>query len=118
MSLASIKRRVKVGTRLRMTRHDWFPQGSMTVHGNLGTTQLRGANLLNVVRPVVVVHTNEVGLKTEKQIGDELTSSVSYLTWPKASCIRETTNGFQIDLQGTGNFAQVMEYEFVEPGLR
>lgn len=105
MSLASIKRSIKVGTLLKMVRHDWFPNGIMTVHGNLGTSQLKG-NTLGVVRPVVLVQATQIALETPG-------SGKSFLTWPKANCLRETANGFEIDLDGTGKFEHIMGYEFV-----
>ena len=108
MSLASLKRRIVLGTLLKMTRHDWFPNGEMTVHGNLGTTKIKG-NLVGTTRPVVQVQATQIGPTTTKQDG---TVSTSYLQWPKASCIRETANGFDIDLNHDGNFTAVMSYEF------
>ena len=108
MSLAALKRRIVVGTLLKMTRHDWFPNGAMIVHSNLGASQLKGG-LVGVTRPVVQVQAGQIGLTTTKQDG---TVSTSYLQWPKATCIRETANGFDIDLNHNGNFTAVMSYEF------
>jgi len=104
MSLAALKRKIKVGTYLKMTRHDWFPNSSMTVQGNLGTTQLKGA-LVGTVRPVVYAKTTGIGLKTG--------NNVSCMDWPPANSVRETQNGFEIDLNRTGEFKEVMAYEFV-----
>jgi hypothetical protein len=111
MSLASLKRSIAVGTLLKMTRHDWFPNGEMTVHGNLGTSKLKGC-LVGTVRPVVLVQSGQIGLTTTKEDG---TITTSYLQWPKASCIRETLYGFEIDLNHDGKFDAVMAYEFVVP---
>jgi hypothetical protein len=108
MTLASLKRRITVGTLLKMTRHDWFPNGAMIVYGNTGASQLKGG-LVGVTRPVVQVQAGQIGLTTTKADG---TTSTSYLQWPKASCIRETANGFEIDLNHNGNFTAVMAYEF------
>lgn len=102
MSLASLKRSIKVGTVLKMVRHDWFPEGNMVVHGNLGSSQIKG-KLLGVERPVVLVQSSQIAL----QLGE----SKSFLTWPKANCIRETPKGFEIDLDGTGKFEHIMGYE-------
>jgi hypothetical protein len=110
LSLASLKRRIVVGTLLKLTRHDWFPNGSMTVNGNLGTTQLKGRVPLGTVRPVVEVQAGQIGIRTGTSEADYRTS---YLQWPKASCLRETENGFDIDLNHNGRFEAVMSYEIV-----
>lgn len=107
MSLASIKRNIKVGTLLKLVRHDWFPNCTMTVHGNTGTTQLKGRIAIGQVRPVVLIQASQIALETPG-------SGASYLTWPKANCIRKTPNGFEIDLEMDGQFSKVMGYEFVQ----
>lgn len=105
MSLASLKRSIRVGTLLKLVRHDWL---NLTVRGNTGTSTLTGPLYAGLVRPVVLVQSNQIALETPGS-----TSGRSYITWPKADRVRETDKGFQIDLDGTGKFEQVMEYEFV-----
>src|ERR1700678_2880719 len=108
MTLASLKGGITVGTLLKMTRHDWFPNGAMIVYGTLGASQLK-CGLVGATRPVVQVQAGQIGPTTTKADG---TTSTSYLQWPKASCIRETANGFEIDFNHNGNFTAVMAYEF------
>ena len=96
MSLASIKRSIKVGTLLKLVRHDWFPNG-------------KGSLAIGQVRPIVLIQASQITLETPGS-----NSGKSYLTWPKANCIRETPNGFEIDLLDTGQFSKVIGYEFVQ----
>jgi hypothetical protein len=102
MSLASIKRRVKVGSRLQVVRHDW---PALRLHGQTDEEYTAKRAAFFAVREVVSVRGGEIGLRT----GEDRTS---YLTWPKAGSIRETPKGFQVDLNGAGDFAAVMEYEY------
>ena len=105
MSLAAIKRKIRVGTKLKLVRHDWFAKGGLVVRGNLGTTVLKPKIEVGCVRPVTVVHATEIALTGE--------AGTSWLQWPKAYCVRDTPNGFEIDLRCDGTFAEVMGYEFV-----
>jgi hypothetical protein len=122
-SLAELKRSIHNGSLLKMVRHDWFKGGAMTVHGNTGTSQLKG-NLLGVVRPVTLVQANQIALEKPIAIGKgcwQGDGKKSYLTWPKASNVRfterndngVTVQGFEIDLNGDGKFSDIMAYEDV-----
>jgi hypothetical protein len=110
-TLAELKRTIKVGTKLKLVRHDWFAKGGIVVHGNLGTTRLKPKYNVGCVRRVAVVHTTEIGIETFNPQGG---SEYSWLQWPKAAHVRFTDNGFEIDLNGDGQFDQVMGYEFTE----
>ena len=101
MSLASIKRRVHVGSKLQVVRHDW---PALRLNGETAEQYAAKRARFFAVREVVSIRGGDVGFKT----GDR----VSYLTWPKAGSIRETPNGFQVDLNDNGDFASIMEYEY------
>ena len=101
MSLAAIKRRVVPGAKLQVVRHDW---PALRLHGETDEQYQAKRDSFFAVREVYSATSYEVGFKTGEK--------VSYLTWPKANAIRETANGFQVDLRGTGDFAEVMEYEY------
>lgn len=106
MSLANIKRNIKVGTLLKLVRHDWLRP--IVVNGNLGQTTIQPKITLDMVRPVRSVLSKGITLTTG--------SDYSILPWPKATSIRETANGFEIDLNQDGKFEAVMGYEFVKEG--
>ena len=101
MSLASIKRKLKVGTLLKLVRHDFLKP--FVVHGNLGQTVIQPKIFVGQVRPIALIQAKQIALKTDDHL--------SYLEWPKANCIRETPNGFEIDLDDTGKFEHIMAYE-------
>lgn len=101
MSLAAIKRRIQVGTKLQVVRHDW---PSLRLHGETDEQYNAKRDAFFAVREVVVVKAGEIGFRTGERI--------SWLSWPKADSIRETANGFQVDLQGSGEFKELMEYEW------
>jgi hypothetical protein len=108
MSLAAIKRRITVGTKLKLVRHDGLCP--IVVRGNLGNTVLPPKIHIGMVRDVCTVHSHEFALLTP--IGDRFEQS--YVTWPKASRVRATQFGFEIDLNDDGQFTKAMGYEFVE----
>lgn len=110
MSLAETKRRIVIGTQLKLVRHDWFTGGGMTVHGNLGTTVLKGRIEVGCIRTVSRVQTAQFALATPQPDGSV---KDSWVQWPKASSFRVTANGFEIDLKHTGTFEEAMGYEFV-----
>lgn len=101
MSLASIKRRITVGSKLQVIRHDW---PMLRLNGESAEQYAAKHAAFFAVREVAIVQTGAVGFKTGER--------VSWLSWPKASSIRETPTGFQVDLNDTGNFDEVMEYEW------
>ena len=101
MSLAAIKRKITVGTKLQVTRHDW---PALRLHGESDEHYDAKRAAFFAVREVVLVKAGEIGFQTGE--------CVSYLSWPKLNAIRETANGFQVDLRGTGEFNEIMEYEF------
>lgn len=101
MSLAAIKRRVQVGSKLQIVRHDW---PMLRLHGETDEQYKAKQDKFFAVREVVAVKGSEVGFQTGER--------VSWLSWPKADSIRETSNGFQVDLNGNGLFASIMEYEY------
>lgn len=105
MSLAAIKRRIQVGTMLQVVRHDW---PTLRVNGESDAVHEAKRAAFFAVRIVTVVKAGEIGLKT----GNGDLSRTSWLSWPKASCVRETANGFQVDLRGDGQFTELMEYEW------
>ena len=86
MSLASIKRNLKAGAKVVMVRHDWYPAGK----------------LMGVERAVIRVQSNGVQFE-----------GGSWLYFKAAKEYRDTTNGFQVCLDGSGTFDKVMEYQFV-----
>lgn len=113
-SLAELKRSIKVGTHLKLVRHDWL---ETKVVGNLGTSVLKSRSLwVGLVRPVVLVQSNQIALETAGT-----TYGKSFMNWPKASNIRFTERrlngnlieGFEIDLKADGKFSAVMAYEDV-----
>lgn len=116
MSLAHIKRSIKVGTLLKLVRHDWL---RTIVRGNTGTEIITGPLHIGLVRPVTSI--NSVGFTLATVEHDGVVKN-SHVNWPKSSAIRDTacfghggfsTYGFEIDLNGTGKFENVMGYEFV-----
>lgn len=88
MSLAAIKRRLTLGAKVQMVRHDWYP---MSV--------LEGGKLFGV-RSVKQVQGNAVQF-----------SNGSWLYWPKAGSIRMTPLGFEVKLDD-GGWAALMAYEW------
>ena len=105
MSLASIKRKVVKGTLLKLVRHDWLKP--LVVNGNLGQSVIKPGIAVGDVRPVVIVRSNAIAMKNAR------TGNDSWLYWPEAKNVRETANGFEIDLVGFGEFKFIMGYEFV-----
>lgn len=105
MSLAAIKRRIKVGTKLQITRHDW---PFLRLHNEIPEAYAAKQAAFFAVREVIAVKAGEIGLKTGE--GDNWRTS--WLEWPKANSIRETATGFEIDLNRRGDFAQLMQYEW------
>lgn len=105
MSLASLKAKLKVGTLLKLVRHDFLKL--TVIYGNLGVTTLQPKLFIGQVRPIVRTQTNAIVLRSEQ--------ADSWLNFPKAKYVRETPNGFEIDLNvdGPGDFKEVMAYEFV-----
>ena len=101
MSLSAIKRRVTLGSKLQVVRHDW---PALRLHGETDEQYQAKRASFFAVREVVRATGAEIGFQTGER--------VSLLSWPKASSIRETPNGFQVDLQGTGEFREIMEYEY------
>jgi hypothetical protein len=101
MSLAAIKRHLQVGTKLQVVRHDW---PSLRLHGETDEQYQAKRAAFFAVREVVSATAGEIGVRTGER--------VSYLSWPKALAIRETDKGFQVDLQETGEFKELMEYEW------
>lgn len=108
MTLAEMKRTIRVGTLLKLTRHEWL---ETHVVGSLSTKVLKSGTLyIGLVRPVVLVQSNQIALRTEGSA-----TGMSYLTWPKAHSIRFVPNGFEIDLNQDGTFREIMAYEIVQP---
>ena len=103
MSLAAIKRRVTLGSKLQVVRHDW---PALRLHGETDEQYQAKRASFFAVREVVRVTAGEIGLQTGER--------VSMLAWPKSNSIRETSNGFQVDLNGDGQFRHIMEYEYRE----
>jgi len=89
MSLAEIKRRLVVGSKVELVHHSWYP--------NLKPTMLG-------VRSIKTAQTNAVQF-----------SNGSWLWWPKADHVRDTDNGFEVSLyEGSGpvTWGEVMRYEW------
>jgi hypothetical protein len=105
MSLASIKRKVVKGTLLKLVRHDWLKP--LIVNGNLGQSVIKPGIAVGDIRPVVTVRSNAIAMKNAR------TGNDSWLYWPEAKNVRETPNGFEVDLAGFGEFKYIMGYEFV-----
>lgn len=105
MSLAVLKRKLTLGTQLKLVRHDWM-KTPLVVRGNLGDTIIQPKIFVGLVRPIAMIQSNQIALRTGKEL--------SYITWPKASSVRETENGFEIDLNDNGKFKDVMGYEIVK----
>ena len=103
MSLASIKRRIRIGTALQMVRHDHPPV--VFSHETAEAIEKKKAAFLRMfeVRTVAVVQTNAIAFSGEG-------GTLSWLYWPKADCVRETTNGFEVSLDD--NFSKLMAYEW------
>jgi hypothetical protein len=90
-----------VGSKLQVIRHDW---PALRLHGETDEQYAAKRAAFFAVREVVSVSGGEIGFKTGER--------TSYLAWPKADSIRETPKGFQVDLNGGGDFAAVIEYEY------
>lgn len=103
MSFASIKRRIQIGTALQMVRHDHPPV--IFSHETAEAIEKKKAAFLRMfeLRRVAVVQTNAIAFDT----GD---GKLSWLYWPKANCVRETANGFEVSLDD--NFGKLMAYEW------
>jgi hypothetical protein len=101
MSLSAIKRRIAVGSKLQVVRHDW---PALRLHGETDEQYQAKRASFFAVREVVAVKAGEIGFQTGER--------VSWLSWPKANSIRETDKGFQVDLNGDGEFRHIMEYEY------
>jgi hypothetical protein len=86
MSLAAIKRRLQLGSKIQMVRHDWGPGG-------------KPHEKVAAVRTVKIVRTTGV-----------MFEGGSWLYWPKADEVLETKEGFWISLRD--DFKQRIEYEW------
>ena len=110
MSLAAIKRRVQVGTKLQVVRHDWT---ILRLPKETEEEYKAKQDAFFAVRTVVVVHPTEIGISVDRKGPDgQYEQRTSWLSWPKANAIRETANGFQVDINGDGLFTAIMEYEY------
>ena len=110
MSLSAIKRRVTLGTKLQVVRHDW---PALRLNGETDEQYRAKQDAFFAVRTVVVVRATEIGITVDRKGPDgQYEQRTSWLSWPKANSIRETANGFQVDLNGDGNFTALMEYEW------
>jgi hypothetical protein len=103
-TLAATKRTIKVGDQFKLVRHDWM---DTIIHGNTGTTVLKGRLRIGDIRAVSQVLTTKIAFRTES-------GSDSWLHWPKAQSFRPTANGFEIDLHDEGTFREAIGYEFVK----
>jgi len=92
MSFAALKRKLQVGFRLKLVRHDWLRPGGKL---NIGE-----------VREIAVVQANAIAFATPTS-----DSGLSWLYWTSASSIRIDELGFDVALV-QGNFSEVMRYEF------
>lgn len=88
MALAAIKRKMQLGQKIQVVRHDW-------------SSKLPASRNFYEVRSVEHVQGNAIRF-----------SGGSWLWWPKASEIRETANGFEVCLNQDGSFREVMVYEY------
>jgi hypothetical protein len=86
MTLAAIKRRITIGTTLSIVKQN-------SIDGD-GTSHFLGK------RRVDGVQTNAVRFENGQ-----------YLYWPRSRHIREVEGGFQVDLAGTGDFMNIVEYQ-------
>jgi len=103
MSLAAIKRRIRVGTALQMVRHDHPPL--VFSYETAEAIEQKKATFLRMfeVRMVALVQTNAIAFDS----GD---GKLSWLYWPKANGVRETANGFEVALNDS--FSKLMAYEW------
>lgn len=98
MTFAALKRRLQVGAKIEMVRHDYQPGGAVP-------EKLRG------VREVARVQSNAVQF-----------SGGSWLYWPKAAEVRADDKGFDVALMvnndpsnrriRSADFSVLMRYEF------
>jgi hypothetical protein len=100
MSLASIKRRAVVGAKLQIVRHDW----PMLRLNQTEEEYQAKRDAFFAVREIVISKPTEIGFRTGEKI--------SYLSWPKSNAVRETANGFDVDLKGDGAFSEIISYEW------
>jgi hypothetical protein len=91
VSLAAIKRNLQVGAKIVMVRHDWYPTGK----------------LMGVER--AVIHTQTNGVQFE---------GGSWLYFKAAKEYRDTEGGFEVCLDGSGTFAKVMGYQYLNDEAR
>jgi hypothetical protein len=113
MSLASLKHKIEVGTKLKLVRHDWLKP--LVVNGNLGQSVMKPNLAIGDVRMVIVKQGNAIAMKSlSPLLRVTLRTIIDYwLYWPEAKSVRETENGFEVDLEDTGKFKYAMGYEFV-----
>lgn len=99
-TMAALKRHMQVGVAVEMTRHD-------------GGCDLIGGKLVRTPEGQVPVKLR--GVRTVEQVRskDIQFSGGSWLTWPPASHVRFTDNGFEVALDDDGDFSKgVMQYEY------
>jgi hypothetical protein len=105
MSLSAIKRRIQVGTSLQIVHHDHPPIIFAGDSPERIEEKRNRYQQLFEQREVAVVQSNAIALRMPD--GEQ-----SWLRWPKAACVRSTSDGFEIDLKDDGEFAQVIRYEW------
>jgi hypothetical protein len=94
MSFAELKRRLRVGVKLKLVRHDWARPGGKL---NVGD-----------VREIAQVQSNAIAFATP--LSD---SGLSWLYWGKADQYRIDECGFDVALNPNKGFEQIIRYEFV-----
>jgi len=95
MSFSALKRKLQVGVKLKLVRHDWARPGGKL---NIGD-----------VREIAVVQSNAIAFATSSS-----ESGLSWLYWSSAASIRVDELGFDVDLNRGSKepFLQIMRYEF------
>jgi hypothetical protein len=103
MSLAAIKRHIRVGTALQIVRHDHPPV--IFAHETAEAIEKKKAAFLRMfeVRRVAVVQSNAIAFHTDE-------GKLSWHYWPKASNVRDTANGFEVPLDDS--FTKLIAYEW------
>ena len=99
-TLADFKRRLTVGTKLRVT----LLGGPLVINGNCGQTVLSPPAPQD--RTVGKVQSNSVAFSKPGSIG------LSWLTWPKAADFQVEDGKAIISMEGT----RILQYEFLPDG--
>ena len=96
MTLAELKRKLQVGSKLQIVHHSYASQ-----------VPVERRESFFGVREVIKVQSNAIVLSSSRD-----DKKGSWLTWPKVNQIRFQDDGFEICLDEDGSFKHSMRYEY------